>query len=137
FSRWVTPTNVAKRFDTWFFAGAASHAEVQVDGGEIHDHRWLLPRHALAAHRAGEIELPPPTFVTLLQLGDHASVDATLAALRSRPFEFFEPQLHLTAAGACTVYHGDVAYNSDGIERPGPRHRLWMDQSGWRYERGP
>jgi 8-oxo-dGTP pyrophosphatase MutT (NUDIX family) len=62
-SRWITPTPLPKRFDTWFFAGRGSAAPVEVDGGEIHDHRWMTPGAALAAQRAGEIELPPPTFV--------------------------------------------------------------------------
>ncbi|MBI3784305.1 MAG: NUDIX domain-containing protein [Deltaproteobacteria bacterium] len=137
FSRWLTPTNVAKRFDTWFFVGAVTSGSVQVDGGEIHDHRWFQPRQALAAQRGREIELPPPTFVTLVQLGDHPTVQSTLSALRQRPFEFFEPQLHFTPEGACTIYHGDAAYGSGGIEQPGARHRLWMSDSGWRYEREP
>jgi 8-oxo-dGTP pyrophosphatase MutT (NUDIX family) len=135
FSRWLTPRNVAKRFDTWFFAGPASTEAVQIDGGEIHDHRWFVPRAALAAQRAGEIELPPPTFVTLTLLGDHSTAASTLAHLRQRPFELFEPQLHFTADGACTVYRGDAAYDSAELEQPGARHRLWMSASGWHYQR--
>jgi 8-oxo-dGTP pyrophosphatase MutT (NUDIX family) len=135
FSRWVTPVNVLKRFDTWFFAAPAGAGAVQVDGGEIDMHRWFRPREALAARARSEIDLPPPTFVTLTQLDEAADVAVTLQRLSQRPFEHFEPQLHVTADGACTLYHGDAAYGSTELDRPGPRHRLWMRDGGWYYER--
>jgi 8-oxo-dGTP pyrophosphatase MutT (NUDIX family) len=134
FSRWVTPPNIAKRFDTWFFAGLAGADDVHVDGGEIEEHSWMCPSAALSAHAAGQIELPPPTFVTLTQLVAACAAAETLAALAARPFEYFEPQLLLLEEGACTLYFGDAAYGSQA-DRPGPRHRLWMRDSGWQYER--
>ena len=33
------------------------------------------------------------------------------------------------------MYEGDVAYGTDDVDVPGPRHRLWMVADGWRYER--
>lgn len=36
--------------------------------------------------------------------------------------------------GACTVDQGDASFDHSEIDRPGPRHRLYMLQSGWRYE---
>src|SRR5216684_1876288 len=57
-SRWLTPEGVPKRFDAWFFVARAGNEAVQVDGGEIHEHRWMRPAAALAAQRAGEIDLP-------------------------------------------------------------------------------
>lgn len=135
FSRWVTPVNVPKRFDTWFFAAPAGSEAVRIDGQEIDAHRWFRPHEALAARARNEIDLPPPTFVTLTQLNEAENAAATLARLARQPFENFEPQLHLIAEGACTLYHGDAAYGSDQLDRPGPRHRLWMRNGGWHYER--
>ena len=134
-SRWITPTPLPKRFDTWFFAGRGSDAPVEVDGGEIHDHRWVTPRQALAAQQAGEIELPPPTFVTITVIAEHRRVADALAAFASRPLETFEPRLVPVERGAVTLYAGDAAYADGELERPGPRHRLWMREDGWRYER--
>ena len=134
FSRWLTPENVPRRFDTWFFAARAGEEQVQVDGGEIHAHCWLAPDRALAQQQAGEIELPPPTYVTLTQIAPYRTVSDALSGLRER-FEYFLPRLRVGAQGACTVYHGDVAYEDDDADRPGPRHRLWLTDSGWRYER--
>lgn len=134
-SRWVTPVGLPKRFDTWFFAARALDERVQVDGGEIHEHRWMRPAAALAAQRSGEIELPPPTFVTLTGLVDHGHVSDALSAIAAQPFEMFEPRLHMVPGGACTLYAGDAGYENGDVDRVGPRHRLWMLESGWRYER--
>lgn len=136
-SRWVTPVQLPKRFDTWFFAGPAGEAEVAVDGGEIHEHCWLSPAAALAAQRAGRIELPPPTFVTITAISAYRRADDALAGLRRREPELFEPRLFPIAGGAVTLYAGDAGYEDGEIERPGARHRLWILEDGWRYERDP
>jgi len=135
-SRWITPEMLPKRFDTWFFAAAvAAETVVEVDGGEIHEHRWLRVDQALAAQKAGEIELPPPTFVTLVGLSSHGTVGEAWASLSARPAETFVPRLHAVAGGACSLYAGDAGYEAGDPDRPGTRHRLWMIDSGWRYER--
>jgi 8-oxo-dGTP pyrophosphatase MutT (NUDIX family) len=134
-SRWITPVPLPKRFDTWFFAGLGGDAAVEVDGGEIHDHRWMTPQGALEAQRAGVIELPPPTFVTITGLAPYQSAVDALAALSRAPMETFEPKLCPIAGGAVTLYAGDAGYVDGELERPGPRHRLWIRESGWHYER--
>jgi 8-oxo-dGTP pyrophosphatase MutT (NUDIX family) len=135
-SRWITPEPLPKRFDTWFFAAPAGpEMAVQVDGGEIHEHRWFPIDEALAAQKAGKIELPPPTFVTILGLRVHPTVNEALQALSRRAPETFMPRLHGVPGGAITVYSGDAGYESGDVNRPGARHRLWMLESGWRYER--
>lgn len=135
-SRWVTPVQLPKRFDTWFFAAAGTDAPVAVDGGEIHDHSWMTPTEALAAQRAGRIELPPPTFVTITTIAPHPTASAALAALGRDPIEVFEPRLFPIEGGAVTLYAGDAGYDDAELERPGVRHRLWMREDGWHYERG-
>lgn len=134
-SRWITPTPLPKRFDTWFFAGLGSDAPIEIDGAEIHDHRWMSPRAALDAQRAGEIELPPPTFVTITFLAEHGCAADALSVLGRGPMQTFEPRLHPIAGGAVTLYAGDVGYDDGDLERAGTRHRLWILEDGWRYER--
>jgi 8-oxo-dGTP pyrophosphatase MutT (NUDIX family) len=134
-SRWITPTPLPKRFDTWFFAGHGSDAPVAIDGSEIHDHRWLTPADALAAQRAHEIELPPPTYVTLTRLAQHGRAADALAAFARGPMETFEPRLCPIEGGAVPLSAGDAGYAEGELERPGPRHRLWILADGWRYER--
>ncbi|MEO8605315.1 MAG: NUDIX hydrolase [bacterium] len=134
-SRWVTPIQLPKRFDTWFFAGLGSDAPVAIDGGEIHDHRWMTTAEALAEQRAGAIELPPPTFVTITALASYDRAEHALRGLGRVDAEVFEPRLIPVEGGAVTLYAGDAGYDELEIERPGSRHRLWMVENGWRYER--
>ena len=112
-----------------------SGTTVRVDGGEIQEHRWMQAVDALAAQRVGEIELPPPTFVTLTGLASYRSAAAALRAVRAQPFATFLPRLHITPDGACTLYGEDAGYESGDLDRPGPRHRLSMRGSAWVYER--
>jgi 8-oxo-dGTP pyrophosphatase MutT (NUDIX family) len=134
-ARWVTPEGLPKRFDAWFFAARAGADTVRVDGSEIHEHQWIRPPDALDAHRNATLDLPPPTWVTLHQLSRHATVAETLAAFAQAPLAVFVPRICIVPGGACSLYAGDVAYDSGAVDDPGPRHRLWMLESGWRYER--
>jgi 8-oxo-dGTP pyrophosphatase MutT (NUDIX family) len=136
-SRWITPPGLPKRFDTWFFAAPGGSDAVRVDGGEIVDHRWMLAEEALAARARSEIDLPPPTFVTLTQLTGGRSAGDVIDRLRQRPFQCYEPKLVIVPGGACTLYAGDAAYDTGDVEGEGPRHRLWMLDSGWRYDCSP
>jgi len=135
FARWVTPEGLPKRFDAWFFAARAGTDIVRVDGGEIHAHQWIRPPEALQAHRAGTLDLPPPTWVTLHQLSSYTTVTDTLTAVSRGPIDEFVPRICMVSEGACSLYAGDIAYDSGEIDAPGPRHRLWMLDSGWQYER--
>ena len=133
-SRWITPTPLPKRFDTWFFAGLGDDAPIAVDGVEIHDHRWMNAADALAAQRAGEIELPPPTFVTLTRVAQIGCAAEALAEFARGPMQTFQPRLCPIEGGAVTLYAGDAGYDDGDVERPGRRHRLWILETGWRYE---
>lgn len=134
-SRWITPEFMPKRFDTWFFVAPATDEQVRVDGGEIHSHTWIAPRRALEARDRGDLELPPPTFVTLQLLAGYArSAEALTALANDVSIPTYRPRICRTPGGACSLYEGDAGYAYDDADRPGPRHRLWMLDSGWRYE---
>jgi 8-oxo-dGTP pyrophosphatase MutT (NUDIX family) len=136
FAHWEPPPVAAKRFATWFFMGPAPEGAVTVDGGEIHDHQWAAPAAALAARDAGEIELAPPTWVTLHRLAAHDEVASALADARAGELEFFQTHIARVGEGAiAALWHGDAGYESGDGDAPGPRHRLLMLESGWRYER--
>ena len=134
FSHWTTPIVRPKRFSTWFFVAPAGHGVVAVDGQEIHDHSWMRPEKALAAQKAGEIELPPPTFVSITKLSVFQTVDEALRRLAEREAEIFFPRIQKMAGGACCLYQGDAGYETEDVDASGARHRLWMLKSGWRYE---
>jgi 8-oxo-dGTP pyrophosphatase MutT (NUDIX family) len=134
-SHWTTPEGLPKRFATWFFLGAADATQVRVDGGEIHAHAWLSPEAALEARSKGEIELPPPTFVTLSTLlGRRSVADAVAVARAAAPLAYL-PRVVRVDGGACSLYPADAGWEERDPVREGPRNRLWMLESGWRYER--
>ena len=140
-SYWVPPKMPAaptrgplRRFSTWFFATTAPAGSVAIDHGEIHEDRWYRPGEALGDHRNRQIELVPPTWVTLTQLSAHGTVaDAMAWAGRTEPEEF---RTRPIAKEPRTIaWAGDVAYDGGAADDPGPRHRLVMFDDGWRYDR--
>jgi 8-oxo-dGTP pyrophosphatase MutT (NUDIX family) len=135
-SRWTTPVEAPKRFLTWFFlAPVDTHAEVRVDGREIVASRWLRPAAAIAEHRAGKLDIPPPTFVTLKSLADARSLAEHHAGRATREPDIFEPRIVLVEKGFFSLYAGDAGFAGGDISAPGPRHRLYSTESGWQYER--
>ncbi|WP_422097393.1 NUDIX domain-containing protein [Variovorax sp.] len=83
FSHWLTPPGMPRRFDTRFFVAAMPPGqEVQVDGFEIVEHRWLPP--AEAASPALGLKLMNVTRRVLLELAGFASVTDCLAQARAR-----------------------------------------------------
>jgi 8-oxo-dGTP pyrophosphatase MutT (NUDIX family) len=135
FSHWTPPPVTPKRFSTWFFVAAAPEGSVTVDGAEIHDHAWVLPAEALRRRDRGDIQLAPPTWVTLHRLREYADVTAAIADSHKRTPEVFATRLAPVEGGTVALYHEDAGYAAAVADRPGPRHRLWMLESGWRYER--
>ena len=84
YSRWITPEQIATRFDTHFFVVAAPDgAEPRVDGAECVDLRWIAPAAAVAAYGRDELALVFPTFTHLRELSAFATVAALLAHARA------------------------------------------------------
>ena len=135
FSHWLPPPVAPKRFSTWFFLAPAPDAlEVAVDNREIRDHEWLRPVDAIARRDAGEIELAPPTWVTLWRLSTIDTVEEAVRLVRESEPQRFETHMYFPDGIPVAVWHDDVAYDSGDLDQPGPRHRLYMLPEGWRYE---
>ena len=135
FAHWTPGAALAaRRFATWFFMARAPEGAVTIDDGEIHEHQWIRPDVAMAQRDAGEIEIIPPTWMTLRLLTEESTVDAALAAARAR-----DPQIYLThitrvEGGIASIWQGDAAYDDGDMTKPGPRNRLLMLDDGWRVE---
>jgi 8-oxo-dGTP pyrophosphatase MutT (NUDIX family) len=136
-SHWTTPPGPPRRFATWFFVAAASEVEdVVVDGGEIHASDWVTPATAESRFRAREMELAPPTWLTLRQVGEHPDVAAVLEAARSTADRVYEPRIAETADGRLvSLYEGDAGWPTSDPEVPGPRHRILWLPDDYRFER--
>ncbi len=137
YAHWTPPPITPKRFLTWFFAARAGAGEVAIDDGEIKESEWLSPRAALERQAAREIELAPPTFVTLSDLSRWSSVDDALGGVGARTPERFSTQIGvIEGQGPVAMWHGDAGYEAVDAMREGPRHRLTMPKGGiWSYER--
>jgi len=135
FSHWTPPDVAAKRFLTWFFVARAPVGEVSIDLGEIHEQAWMSPADAMRRRNALEIELLPPTWVTLERLATFGDVAGALTACRDCTPERFATRIASVPGGGLTIWQGDAGYESGDPDAAGPRHRLWMMPDGWRYER--
>jgi 8-oxo-dGTP pyrophosphatase MutT (NUDIX family) len=135
FSHWTPPAAAIKRYATWFFLAPAPEGLVEIDDGEIKAHEWTTPREVLRRRDAGDVELAPPTWVTLARLSAFDTVAAALEAARAAVPEFFLTRIALVEGGAAALWQGDAGYDDGDALRPGPRHRLEMVGERWRYLR--
>ena len=135
FAHWTPGViGATRRFATWFFVGVAPEGQVVVDDGEIHEHLWIRPADALARREVGEIELIPPTWVTLHKLADAPSTAEVCANARARAPEIFLTHIVRVDGGIASLWQGDAGYDDSDADRPGPRNRLLMLDTGWRLE---
>jgi 8-oxo-dGTP pyrophosphatase MutT (NUDIX family) len=133
FAQWITPPGQPRRFDTWYFAACAPSGTVQLDLAEVQDHRWMTPAEALDARAAGQIELPPPTFVTLSQLAAYRDPADACRRLAASPVATYAPRPCAVAGGRVYLYEGDAGFELRDPELPGARHRLLALETAWTY----
>jgi 8-oxo-dGTP pyrophosphatase MutT (NUDIX family) len=135
-SHWTPPEHDrGHRFSTAFFVAVAPDGEVVVDHGEIRAHLWVSPRRAIELHAAKEVELAPPTFITLVQLAEAADAEALVALASSRDPEHFSTRISSDEGALVALYHGDAGYDANDGSMAGPRHRLVMGDGEWVYLR--
>jgi 8-oxo-dGTP pyrophosphatase MutT (NUDIX family) len=134
FAHWTPGAIAARRFATWFFVGPAPDGQVVVDDGEIREHQWIRPADALTRRESGEIELIPPTWVTLHKLAEVSSTAEVCEAARTRDPEIFLTHIVRVEGGIASLWQGDAGYDDHDPDKPGPRNRLLMLDTGWRLE---
>jgi 8-oxo-dGTP pyrophosphatase MutT (NUDIX family) len=135
-AHWMPPPEAPRRFSTWFFvAEAPADCEVTIDGHEIHEHVWITPGAALDRHAEGEIELAPPTWISLASLAPFETVAAAVAhgAARTEP-ERYATHIVKDAEHTYAVWAGDPAYDSADLVIEGPRRRLRMGKGRWHFD---
>jgi 8-oxo-dGTP pyrophosphatase MutT (NUDIX family) len=134
FAHWTPGPIAPRRFATWFFMARAPEGLVVVDDGEIHEHLWIRPTEAIIRRDAGEIELIPPTWMTLRMLAEEPSVDAALATASAHEPHIYVTHIVRVEGGIASIWQGDAAYDDGDALKPGPRNRLLMLEDGWRVE---
>ena len=107
---------------------------VVIDQGEITEHRWLRPAEALERRDLGEIELAPPTWVTLELMTRWTGVDKALGELDKMQPVFYETHIGHSDDGPVAMWNGDAGYADNDPGVPGARHRLTMGGNGYSFE---
>ena len=135
FSHWLPPPEAPKRYATYFFAAPTPAGDVVIDDGEIRASAWMRPADAMARRDAGEIELAPPTWMTLMLLAGFPSVGDLLGHATEVEPEFYVTKVCDDDGCLVALWAGDAGYESGDPAAPGDRHRLLMLDDGWRLDR--
>lgn len=131
---WLPPSTAPIRFHTWFFIGAApAHQDVQLPEGEIVEYMWLSPAEAIERHRLDELDLMPPTFVTMSGLVEFSSVDQALESAPKGEPPLFSGHMLPNSDPLTMVWDGDEEHPES--EHTNGRHRLRMGDRPWVYEK--
>lgn len=125
-ANWITPPEEPRRYDTRFFVAALPVGQL-ADGvtTEAADVGWQTPAQAVADWQSGLRGLLPPTWVTLMEIAEHATVADALAA--ERRITAVVPRVVRDGAVLRVVLPGDARYpgaagHLDG--QPGDRLEL-------------
>lgn len=114
-AHWITPSSVARRFDTRFFAvAAAADQAVTADSTETMECRWMSPAAVVALADRGEMLISPPTLCNLIDLREsyrrHRSLQALLQAEIQRRVPPILPKMLNETSQTTVVMPWDADY---------------------------
>ncbi len=93
-SGWLTPTFEPRRYRTWFFVAVLPEGQVTRDvSTESTEVLWLPASEALRQAESGELMMLPPTYLTCLEVLQHADPGEVLAAAGERDVSMFTPEV--------------------------------------------
>ena len=93
-SGWLTPIFEPRRYRTWFFVAVLPSGQVTRDvSSESSSVTWLPASEAVEQVEAGSMLMLPPTYLTCLEIAQHATPASVLAAAGSRTVEMFMPEV--------------------------------------------
>ena len=133
-SHWTTTGTFRRRYATAFYLCKGGWEPIRVDGEEMDAYRWSAPADLIIAHRAGELQMMPPTLVTLSELARCTTVDEARLLYSAREVPFIKPQVTEYLGTMCMLYGGDAGYESGNPAAPGARNRCFFEEGVWRYE---
>lgn len=125
FARWITPTMMPKRFDTWFYAVRAPADQVAAaDGREAVDAEWIAPAEILRLADAGERTVIFPTRMNVQLLAEASNAEACVAQAEARTLVPVLPVVEVRADGRYLVIPPDAGYGA--VAEPMDRVSLAM-----------
>jgi 8-oxo-dGTP pyrophosphatase MutT (NUDIX family) len=97
---WLTPVFEPRRFRTWFFVALLPEGQVTRDvSSESSSVTWLPARVAAERADAGELAMMPPTYLTSMEVGAHATPEEVLTVAASRSVSMFCPSVEPLGEG--------------------------------------
>ncbi|UPT61142.1 MAG: NUDIX domain-containing protein [Hyphomonadaceae bacterium JAD_PAG50586_4] len=94
FARWITPTMMPKRFDTWFYVMHAPPEQVAAcDGRETVDAEWIAPSEAVRLAAEGQRTIIFPTLMNLRLLAEARSAADCIKRADARELVTVLPQV--------------------------------------------
>jgi 8-oxo-dGTP pyrophosphatase MutT (NUDIX family) len=91
---WQTPVFEPRRYRTWFFVASLPEGQRTRDvSTESSSVTWMPALDAVQAVDDGELMMMPPTYLTCLEVGQHADPAAVLAAAAGRSVDMFTPEV--------------------------------------------
>lgn len=111
FARWITPSMMPKRFDTWFYLAAAPADQLaQCDGWETVDAEWIEPAEALRLGAAGERSVIFPTRMNLKLLAEARNAAEAVSFANARTLVTVEPRMVDGPDGRVLVIPSNAGY---------------------------
>jgi 8-oxo-dGTP pyrophosphatase MutT (NUDIX family) len=91
-SGWLTPVFEPRRYRTWFFVAELPAGQLTRDvSSESDEVTWLGALEAVEAVEREQMFMLPPTYLTCLEVGQHASPAEVIADASRREVEMFTP----------------------------------------------
>jgi 8-oxo-dGTP pyrophosphatase MutT (NUDIX family) len=85
FAHWVTPENLPRRFDTYFYIARHNGQKAKHDGNEAISHRWVNPADLLNNWEADKVPLMFPTRMNLVKLARAKTAREAVRMARQTP----------------------------------------------------
>jgi 8-oxo-dGTP pyrophosphatase MutT (NUDIX family) len=141
FSRWVTPSAEARRYDARFFVCKAPAGQSGAhDQHETMASFWATPKEILERFSRREVELAPPTHRTLEILSGFSSVDALIAWTETTTLApicpELKPQKDHKGETLALVLPGDPEHELKEARAPG-KSRYVLRDGQWLAEDAP
>lgn len=97
---WQTPVFEPKRYRTWFFVAHLPEGQRTRDVSTESDAVvWMPAAEAADRADAGSLAMLPPTYLTCLEVGQHASAAEVFAAAEGRTVDMFTPAVEPLGEG--------------------------------------
>jgi 8-oxo-dGTP pyrophosphatase MutT (NUDIX family) len=94
FAHWVTPENLPKRFDTYFYIARHNGQKAKHDGNEAISHRWVNPSDLLNNWEEDKVPLMFPTRMNLMKLARAKTAREAVRMAQQTPVVRTLPVIH-------------------------------------------